>query len=183
MNKYLFTILATVLLFLVAYKVTAIFADYTYNQEQDLAYLESKIDFINYSGNELSHMQDVRRVLFGVDVVLYILLFIITFSFTRTHVKEQMILLKRTGISTFLLSILIGIFSLFSFDTFFTYFHNIFFPQGNWQFASSSIILQTWPTHFFIAFSINMLITVSILATFLMSTYLMYRYAISNSRD
>lgn len=55
-----------------------------------------------------------------------------------------------TGILMGVLAIL----ALLPFDIIFTKFHQIFFPQGNWQFAADSTIIQFYPFEFFYKYAI-----------------------------
>lgn len=52
------------------------------------------------------------------------------------------------------LIILLTLFAVTPFQTIFTYFHKIFFPQGNWQFAADSTIIQYYPFEFFMNYTI-----------------------------
>ena len=54
------------------------------------------------------------------------------------------------GICTLGITIFILIFILIAFDNVFTIFHSILFPQGNWIFEESSLLIQTFPEEFFI---------------------------------
>jgi integral membrane protein (TIGR01906 family) len=42
----------------------------------------------------------------------------------------------------------LGLTTALAFDFLFTIFHEIIFPQGNWQFLHSSLIIQTFPEQF-----------------------------------
>ena len=59
----------------------------------------------------------------------------------------------------FLLLISLG----FDFQWLFILFHKIFFPQGNWLFAESSLLIQLFPASFFEAITIrSFLVSLSI---------------------
>ena len=61
--------------------------------------------------------------------------------------------LKYGGIITVLLTGIIFILTLFFFNTIFTLFHLLFFPQGNWVFSADSLLIQTFPEAFFVRIS------------------------------
>jgi len=48
--------------------------------------------------------------------------------------------------------------SIFSFDFLFTTFHVIFFPQGNWMFDPSSLLITMFPQTFFFDISLRIFI-------------------------
>lgn len=49
---------------------------------------------------------------------------------------------------------LLAILALLPFDSIFTKFHQLFFPQGNWQFAADSTIIQFYPFEFFYKYAV-----------------------------
>jgi integral membrane protein (TIGR01906 family) len=55
---------------------------------------------------------------------------------------------------TGLLVAILIILSILPFDNLFTQFHQIFFPQGNWQFAADSTIIQFYPFEFFFKYAV-----------------------------
>jgi integral membrane protein (TIGR01906 family) len=56
--------------------------------------------------------------------------------------------LKRGGVATVALLCFLGVFAITSFDWFFTTFHEIFFPQGNWQFPPGDHMITLFPDGF-----------------------------------
>jgi uncharacterized membrane protein len=48
--------------------------------------------------------------------------------------------------------------SVFYFNTIFTTFHFIFFPQGNWLFDGSSLLITLFPTQFFFDITLRIFI-------------------------
>ncbi len=55
-------------------------------------------------------------------------------------------------ITTIILLILLTV--ILNFESIFTLFHTIFFPQGNWQFPQDSFLIQTFPLQFFTKMSL-----------------------------
>lgn len=98
---------------------------------------------IGLTQNELSHMFDVRRlILIGGVLLGFSLSFVMSF-FDRNLSK----LASRVGL------VFIGLFLVFffvDFNTLFGYFHEVFFPMGNWSFPANSLIIQIFPEEFFV---------------------------------
>jgi len=110
------------------------------------------IDF--YTELETSHMTDARGIfivtrilsyiLTGVGLAMLIGLFIL--------MKDNRKWLKGVlwGSAAFLgIVLLIGLVGLLSFNFAFDIFHEIFFPQGNWQFPADSAMIIMFPIEFF----------------------------------
>lgn len=148
----LFCILLPLFLLLFSYKTVSYFS---LDEEQQES-IEG-ISSLEYTSAELSHMQDVSKVMRGADFVFYGLLLILTLILTyyRKDIKQTKKLLKYGGLTTIIFVLVVLLFSLTSFDYLFTLFHQFFFPQGNWTFESSSLLLQTFPIEFFISISRN----------------------------
>lgn len=110
-----------------------------------------------YTADELSHMSDVRNffVVFLFVIVISALIFALALaSFLKSRKKKQF--QKTLGIqlivvpAVFLIllaAIAILIFS--DWENVFELFHHIFFPQGNWQFSSDSLMLKMLPSGIF----------------------------------
>jgi len=98
---------------------------------------------------ELCHLTDVR-ILLGNSLLL---------SFTITIVSAIIITLTRktqfarhsllaAGIVCLAIPIVLGFFLLFFFQPTFVLFHEIFFPQGNWQFSPETLLISTLPERY-----------------------------------
>ena len=119
------------------------------------------IDF--FTPLEKSHMKDARSVFIAVKTLSYILLIVgiatlialfIYLYIKKSPYKKQKIKLLLKGITfgsgTFLVVLaIIGVVGLIDFNLPFIIFHKIFFPQGNWQFDSSSAMITMLPESFF----------------------------------
>lgn len=98
-----------------------------------------------FTSDMQSHFHDVRLVmLFGWVFVLFT-----AGSLFYFDVMKKTVLL-RSGILVFGFLFLVGFWVLIDFDSFFTVFHMVLFPQGNWQFPSDSIIITLFPQEFFV---------------------------------
>ncbi|MCX8178558.1 MAG: DUF1461 domain-containing protein [Candidatus Aenigmarchaeota archaeon] len=117
------------------------------------------VDVSFLSENEIAHLNDVKIMLFFSNLFLKIafmfLIFLAIFKWHLTLDAAKIGSFMMIGFSFFTL-----IYSLFFFDNFFTNFHKIFFPNGNWSFDPSSTLIQLFPLDFwyktsFIFISIN----------------------------
>ncbi len=108
-----------------------------------------------FNEQEKAHLQDVKHLLKYSYYLLEIIAVILAFCMIDDWRK-----IIKYG--TILLIILLAAGFLIPFDSFFTSFHKILFPQGNWQFPADSMLIQLYPASFFenygIAIGINALI-------------------------
>ncbi len=145
------TIILFVLLF--SYHTTMFFFPQTIAQENTINYLNDNTTppLQNYTAAELSHLKDVQQVMSIADKIFYASLMLnvllLIYGFKRKLLPRMLLY---GGISIVSITGLILLFSVISFNSSFTIFHEIFFPQGNWQFSSDSLLLQTFPLDFFV---------------------------------
>ncbi len=108
-----------------------------------------------YDEADISHMKDVKGVLW-LDYRLllasagYALLYVILAIIWRKldGLRHLALGAKRGGIATLGLLAFLAVFAVTSFDWFFTTFHEIFFPQGNWQFPPGDHMITMFPDGF-----------------------------------
>jgi|SRR3989338_8293968 len=109
-----------------------------------------------YTSLEVSHMGDVKRVIMNVERVFWgvmgILLLLAGYLYRRQKLAEA---LKYGGVTTIAGVIVILLWAVVNFNSLFRIFHLLFFPQGNWQFASDSLLIATFPLEFFIGMSVK----------------------------
>jgi integral membrane protein (TIGR01906 family) len=98
-----------------------------------------------FNEQESAHMTDVAWL---VRVGLFVL--ILTSILLLALKPNARTIYYGTGILIGFLAILM----LLPFDSIFTQFHQIFFPQGNWQFAADSTIIQFYPFEFFFKYAV-----------------------------
>ncbi len=142
----IFCTLLPLFLFLLSYKAVLFLTPLSLEQQEVL-----RGDFSRYSPEEQSHLRDVSRLMQAADYLFYALLLLLSLLFTYHKNDTALVagMLRYGGIATlavvglFLLAVLAG------FDSTFTLFHRIFFPQGNWQFPAGSALLATFPEFFF----------------------------------
>ena len=115
--------------------------------------------FIDQNGNpdmnDILHMKDVKglvwldyRLFLGSAIYIlgYVLVSLIR---NRWHGRRDLALgVSWGGGATIALLCFLGVFAVTSFDWFFTTFHEIFFPQGNWQFPSWDHMITLFPDGF-----------------------------------
>ena len=116
MKKYriLFMILLPFFLILFSYKVNLAFTDYNEDQQSTMDYLNGEQLNLNYTQQEISHLNDVKGVIKGADIVFYILLLAITLLITLSKKYDQLLLYG--GISTISVMFLLFLFYIFSFN-------------------------------------------------------------------
>ncbi len=146
-------VILSVLTLLLSYHTTIFFFPQTIVQENTISYLnDNTITLLqNYTALELSHLEDVRAVMLWADYVFYASFLLgliwLAYGFKRKLLPKMLLY---GGISIVMVIGLILLFSVISFNSSFTAFHKIFFPQGNWQFPADSLLIQTFPLDFFI---------------------------------
>lgn len=174
-----FSLSLLVLILLTSYKISLVLTDLTPNQENGINFLYGKEELIlNYTSLEISHMNDVKRVMNYLDYLFYLSLLvcigIITWYRKDKHFVRKLCLdggIFAVGfLGIMLLCILIG------FDSAFNVFHQIFFPQGNWIFPIDSLLIQTYPLEFFIGMSYK----IFFIALFLGGLLLLINYIYKN---
>ncbi len=162
-----FCVFITLLLLTLSYKIALGTTELTENQDATIKFLVNNVNLeLNYTSSEISHLEDVKKVMSGIDYFFYLSLLVITFIITIYKKKKEIIkkLFYYGGISSLIFSGVIILFSLLSFNFIFTLFHKIFFPQGNWLFSMDSLLIQTFPIQFFITISLKIMVIVIIIA-------------------
>ena len=190
MNNYkliliIFCIFLPIFLLLFSYKAVLELSDLTEPQQDTMDFLENKQELnLNYTSLEASHLEDVKKVMNSIDYLFYLSLIIITLIITyyKKNKKQLQKLIKYGGITTLISIGLILLFALFAFNSTFTLFHKIFFPQGNWIFPINSLLIQTFPIDFFIGISLKIfLLTIGLGSIFIGVSY--YLKNVSSKRS
>lgn len=122
---------------------------------RDISYLES-LTFEEgdpiFNERELSHMEDVKGVVTGMRITLVsaiLVLLVMTILAIRNCWNK--LLLKsfhRGGWAVIGLIVSILFFVALSFNHLFTWFHQIFFESGTWQFYFSDTLIRLFPMRF-----------------------------------
>ena len=105
-----------------------------------------------YNSSELSHMADVKTVVTGMRIALAALmvgLLAITVIAVRKGWRDSFLLaLRRGGWGVLGLIATILILLVVNFDQLFTWFHQMFFTSGTWQFYTSDTLIRLFPMRF-----------------------------------
>ena len=102
---------------------------------------------------EVNHMHDVKWVLL-VAIIAVAALFLLTL-FSSISLRERSpgtirrSLFSDAWITLGLIAVL-GVMGFFNWEWLFTTFHQVFFPQGNWEFSVRSSLIRLYPPQFWI---------------------------------
>ncbi len=94
--------------------------------------------------DELAHIQDVRNIISKIPLTLFFMLTVVGYLVKKYQNISFNEVLKYSLIIIFIL--FLG--GAIVFMPLFILFHQIFFPQGNWAFSTSSILMQLYPENF-----------------------------------
>ncbi len=141
-------------------------------------YQESTLKFLLNKGElpkqmtelEKSHMRDVKILVLGSSFVLlfFSLIFLLFIILSRKKKLLDQVWkgLKMSSLISILIIFLLIFLSLFTFDSLFVYFHEIFFPQENWMFPTNYLIIKVFPEELFKNLAISSFIISFFLALF-----------------
>ena len=149
----IFCISLPLLLLLLSYKINLQFTELTIEQQNAINYLDGKENLLeDYTKEEKSHMNDVKLLIKKINYLFYFLLLIVSLILTyyKKDKKQIIKILRYGGITTVVSLLIFLLLIILSFEKTFIIFHDIFFPQGNWQFPIDSLLIQTFPIEFFI---------------------------------
>ncbi len=100
----------------------------------------------------LSHLNDVNGVianvtppLIGIAVVAVIMLIVVGRAFGSVALGQTLIGAGCTVLGAFLM---LGVWAVVNFSGFFAVFHTLFFAEGSWLFPPDSLLIQMYPTPF-----------------------------------
>lgn len=152
---------------------------YSLTNYQYIEYRDSTFDYLFYMSelpeimteNEASHMEDVRNVFTVSMIILFLssLLLLTIIIILIKKRKSQLIWqsIKRASFLVLAIIISLTLFSFLNFEKLFIYFHEIFFPQGNWMFPPNSIMVQVFSEKLFFNLTVISLVISIILSIFL----------------
>ena len=99
-----------------------------------------------FTSDESSHMADVRGVFRGAEYAAALALFVLVFRVQRARARGDALRLVRAGaLAAAAIVAVIGVAAAVAFDPLFLLFHEVFFPQGNFLFASDSNLIRLYP--------------------------------------
>ncbi len=105
-----------------------------------------------FNASELSHMEDVKAVVTGMRIALSALmvglLAVSIISVRKGWRSDLLLALRRGGWGVLGLIAAILLMLVINFDQLFSWFHQIFFTSGTWQFYTSDTLIRLFPMRF-----------------------------------
>ena len=122
---------------------------------------------------EVNHMHDVKWVLLIATVAVAALFLLTLFSSISLRERApgtiRRSLFSGAWITLGLIAVL-GVVGVFGWEWLFTTFHQVFFPQGNWEFSVRSPLIRLYPPQFWIDAAIAVALLVAAQITLLLVT-------------
>lgn len=107
------------------------------------------------SADAVEHLDDVRRVMAGADVVTALLALLaaawIGLAVHQRRLGTVVAALRIGAVLAAGLVAAIAVFAAIDFDAFFSAFHALFFAPGTWVFPSDSVLIRLFPEPFWVA--------------------------------
>lgn len=183
-------IIIPLFLLLSAYYTTLFITNYTPNQQLAFDFLDNPVEFEDdlvekgATSVEISHMQDVSKIMNYTKYAFFILLLVLTLliTYTKKNKKQLQKMFMYGGISSIVFPLVIAFFASISFYKVFTIFHYIFFPQGNWQFSLDSFLIQTFPLSFFQIIALKIFFFTLFYASIFIALSLLLLHDLQNKR-
>lgn len=106
-----------------------------------------------FLAKEVAHMTDVKHVMIVAMILATVWAALALFS--SHSLKERAPGAIRKSIFagswiTLVLMIALGVLGALGWESFFTRFHELFFPQGNWMFRASDTLIRLYPPQFWV---------------------------------
>ncbi len=166
-----FSVVLPLFFLLASYQAVLSFHPLTTIQEEVFQFMEGKNESaMAYTAAEISHLQDVAQVMQKVNLALYVLSIMLAGLLASSWKKKALMqkMLYSGGIITVAFLVILLLAMVISFNGLFTLFHQLFFPQGNWQFAADSFLIHAFPIPFFmnislIIFGLTFMLGISVL--------------------
>lgn len=157
------------------YRHSQIEFDHDYAVDRIIGYLNYRYDDLIFGSDEfdpipimeeedLIHMKDVKDVYTGLrlgalgSLIIGVSLSIVMF---RKDKKEFYKTYKYIYLGPILFASFVGAYILIDFNTAFTVFHSILFPQGGWELEYNSALLQLLPTQFWMVSGVILMLLFS----------------------
>ena len=124
---------------------------------------------LTITANELSHLDDVAKLMRLLNIILIASIIIVTIKIYKLHKNKDYKTIKQLIIIgssiTLILLLLFIIATQIDFTQSFQVFQKLLFPQGNYQFPESSYLITNLSAEFFQNLAIKIGITAAILST------------------
>jgi len=146
-----------------------IFSFFKYRDELDghIRYADASMSSVAFfTENEISHMVDVRTLIFEILLLFYVslaalgALLALLLILERKHSKRFRgigLVFVVSSSTVLFLFIILYILSM-NFSSLFDNFHLIFFPQGNFMFDLNSLLITLFPFNFFYQYFTRLII-------------------------
>ncbi len=103
--------------------------------------------------SEVEHMTDVKRVML-ISITFALIMLVLALLSARTLRLRAPGVLRSSLFAgawlTLALLLGLGVAGAIGWEAFFTTFHEVFFPQGNWQFRMSDTLIRLYPPQFWV---------------------------------
>ena len=122
---------------------------------------------------EVNHMHDVKWVLLIATVAVAALFLVTLFSSISLRERAPGTIRRSLFAGTWItlgLIVVLGVVGAFGWEWLFTTFHQVFFPQGNWEFSVRSSLIRLYPPQFWIDAAIAVAALVAVQVTLLLIT-------------
>ena len=122
---------------------------------------------------EVNHMHDVKWVLLIATVAVAALFLVTLFSSISLRERAPGTIRRSLFAGTWItlgLIVALGVVGVFGWEWLFTTFHQVFFPQGNWEFSVRSSLIRLYPPQFWIDAAIAVAVLVAAQITLLLVT-------------
>lgn len=189
-----------IFILLSAYQLSLSTADLDPGQREVLAFLsDHNFQYLSsqFTDNEISHLEDVYKVMFWLKILSYLALSLVViialififfrFSSNNTsfkHIKNKLPkYLLAGGLFTSVFVIILAFLSYFFFDSTFVLFHQIFFPQGNWQFPTGSLLIEIFPEQFFFDMAVKIFLIALVFGIIFIFLGVYLNYVLKNQRS
>ncbi|WP_424117333.1 TIGR01906 family membrane protein [Rothia mucilaginosa] len=122
---------------------------------------------------EVNHMHDVKWVLLIATVAVAALFLLTLFSSISLRERAPGTIRRSLFCGAWItlgLIVVLGVMGVFGWEWLFTTFHQVFFPQGNWEFSVRSTLIRLYPPQFWIDAAIAVAVLVAAQITLLLVT-------------
>lgn len=103
--------------------------------------------------SEVGHMTDVKHLMLIVMAVATALFLLALLCSRSLRVRAPGVIQKSIfagAILTLVLMVALGVLGALGWESFFTNFHHLLFPQGNWTFRRSDTLIRLYPPQFWV---------------------------------
>ena len=118
-----------------------------------------------FTDAEVNHMHDVKWVLLIATMAVAVFVLITLFSSLSLRERAPGMIRRSLFTGTWItlgLIVVLGVVGAFGWEWLFTTFHQVFFPQGNWEFSVRSTLIRLYPPQFWIDAAIAVAVIVAV---------------------